>query len=349
MDKKGKQTHILVIRLSAMGDVAMTVPVLRALIDQHQNVKVTVLTKKSFLPIFSSLENVEVFEADVKKRHKGMIGLWRLYKELRTLQLDVVVDLHNVLRSRVLQKYFGLTNTPFVQLDKGRAEKKALTRPKNKVFKQLKNTHQRYADVFAMLGFPIDLKKVKLLERVPLSDKLLELVQQDTKKWVGIAPFAAHEGKMYPLNLMREVIQKLNNTEKYKILLFGGGTQEVQQLEAISKEGENLLNLSGKLNLQEELALISNLDVMLSMDSGNSHLAANYGIPVVTLWGVTHPYAGFYPFGQPQENALMVDREHYPLIPTSVYGNKLPKGYENVMETITPQQVVDKITTLLNG
>ncbi|WP_420320957.1 glycosyltransferase family 9 protein [Flagellimonas sp.] len=349
MDKKGRQTHILVIRLSAMGDVAMTVPVLRGLIDQHPQVKVTVLTKNPFLPIFSGLENVDVFEADVKKRHKGLVGLWRLYKELKTLQIDAVADLHNVLRSRVLQKYFGLSKTPFAQINKGRAEKKALTRANNKVFKQLKSTHQRYADVFAELGFPVNLAKAKLLERIQLSDKVLELAQQDIKKWVGIAPFAAHEGKLYPLNLMKEVIRELNNTNKYKILLFGGGAQEIQQLEAISKEGENVLNMAGKLNLSEELALISNLDVMLSMDSGNSHLAANYGIPVVTLWGVTHPFAGFYPFGQPIENALMADKERYPLIPTSVYGNKLPKGYESVMETIIPQQVVSKITALLKG
>ncbi|WP_368668179.1 glycosyltransferase family 9 protein [Flagellimonas sp. S3867] len=349
MDKKGKQTHILVIRLSAMGDVAMTVPVLRALIDQHSQVKVTILTKKPFLPIFSGIENVSVFEADVKKRHKGLIGLWRLYQELRKLQIDVVADLHNVLRSRILQKYFRLGKTPFAQLDKGRTEKKALTRAKNKVFKQLKSTHQRYADVFTALGFPVDLEKAKLLERAQLSDKILELVQQDTKKWVGIAPFAAHEGKMYPLNLMKDVIRELYDTDEYKILLFGGGAHEIQQLEVIAEVGEHILNMAGKLNLKEELVLISNLDVMLSMDSGNAHLAANYGIPVVTLWGVTHPFAGFYPFGQRMENALLADRDSFPLIPTSVYGNKLPKGYETVMETITPQQVVDKITTLLDG
>lgn len=347
MDKKGKETRILIIRLSAMGDVAMTVPVLRALIDQHPQVNVTVITKKPFLPMFSGLENVSVFEADVKKRHKGLIGLWKLYQELRKLQIDAVADLHNVLRSRILQKYFGLGKTPFAQLDKGRAEKKALTRARNKVFKQLKSTHQRYAAVFAELGFPVDLEKAKLLERMQLSDKVLGLVQQDVKKWVGIAPFAAHEGKMYPMNLMKEVIKELNNTDKYKILLFGGGANEVQQLEVIASEGENVLNMAGKLILREELALISNLDVMLSMDSGNAHLAANYGIPVVTIWGVTHPFAGFYPFGQPEENALLADRGRFPLIPTSVYGNKLPKGYEKAMETITPQQVVDKITTLL--
>lgn len=347
MDKKGNKSHILVIRLSAMGDVAMTIPVLIAFLSKNPELKITVLTKKLFTPIFSGLKNVEVYEVDVKKRHKGLVGLWRLYQELKKLQIDYVADLHNVLRSRILKKYFALDKIAFIQIDKGRAEKNALTRSKNKNFKQLKSTHQRYADVFADLGFPIDLSKVKLLERQPLSEKALKLVGQDTKKWVGIAPFAAHEGKMYPFSLMKEVIEKLNNTKKYKILLFGGGATEIRQLEAIENEFKGVKSMAGKLSLSEELTLISNLDVMLSMDSGNAHLAANYGIPVVTLWGLTHPYAGFYPFNQPLENALMADRKQFPLIPTSVYGNKLPKGYENVMKTITPEEIVTRISQLL--
>lgn len=339
----------MLIRLSAMGDVAMTAPIINGLTQKYPHLHITLLTKKPFMPIFEGLERVNVLEADVKKRHKGLIGLWRLHQELKPLQFDAVADLHNVLRSRILKKYFALEGIPFVQIDKGRREKKALTRNRNKIFQQLKTTHERYANVLAQLGFPIHLSEIKPLPRLPLSEKVLGLVAQDTKKWVGVAPFAAHEGKMYPLSLMEKVITELNNTNKYKILLFGGGVKEVEMLERLSKSYQNALCMAGKLNLSEELELISNLDVMLSMDSGNAHLAANYGIPVVTLWGVTHPFAGFYPFAQPMENALLADREKYPLIPTSVYGNKMPKGYESVMETIPPQQVVDKLLTILEA
>ncbi|UII77588.1 glycosyltransferase family 9 protein [Flagellimonas sp. HMM57] len=349
MDKKGKQAHILVIRLSAMGDVAMTVPVLGALVAKYPHIKLSVLTKNHFAPLFSGLNNVEVYKADIKNRHKGLIGLWRLYRELKTLQIDYVADLHNVLRSQILKKYFTLDRTPFIQLNKGRAEKKALTRAKNKVFKQAKATHQRYADVFKELGFPIDFSEIKPLKRQPLSEKVLDIVKQDTKKWIGIAPFAAHEGKMYPLHLMIDVIRILNNTEKYKILLFGGGAGEEEKLKAVEKEFKEAVNMAGRLDFSEELALISNLDLILSMDSGNAHLAANYGIPVVTLWGVTHPFTGFYPFGQPMENALLSDRKLFPLIPTSVYGNKFPKGYEAAMETIAPEDVVKKIYQVLEA
>ncbi len=343
----GVDFHILVIRLSAMGDVAMTVPVLSAFTDQYPDVKITVLTRAFFRPMFSQLSNVTVYEADVKGRHKGVFGLWKLYKELATLNIDAVADLHNVLRSKVLKRFFRFGRIPVVQIDKGRAEKKALTSSSNKVFKPLKTTHERYADVFAALGFPLDLSKARPLPKEKCSKKTIDLIGPDVKKWLGIAPFAAFEGKMYPLTLMEDVIETLDCSNGYKILLFGGGDAEKYKLEEFETKFKNCICAVGKLSFAEELAIISNLDGMLSMDSGNGHLAAMYGIPVITLWGVTHPYAGFYPFGQDASNSLFAEREKFPLIPTSIYGNKIPDGYERVMETILPEEVVAKIESAL--
>ncbi|WP_317171392.1 glycosyltransferase family 9 protein [Zobellia roscoffensis] len=344
---KNKPEHLLVIRLSAMGDVAMTVPVLVALSKQYPTLKITLLTRKFFSPMFATLPNVSVYEADVKGRHKGVFGLWKLYKELRKLKIDAVADLHNVLRSKVLKKYFRYGGFPVVQIDKGRAEKKALTSSKSKEFKPLKSTHQRYVDVFQKLGFPIDLSQNMVLAKADLSDEIIKITGSDSKKWIGIAPFAAFEGKTYPLELMKEVIEKLNTTGKYKIFLFGGGSAQEEQLEVFNSNFENCLNMVGKLSFSDELGLISNLDIMLSMDSGNAHLAAMFGIPVITIWGVTHPYAGFFPFGQDINNALCADRVKFPLIPTSIYGNKMPEGYELAMNSILPEQVVQKIEHVL--
>ncbi len=341
--------HILVIRLSAMGDVAMCVPVLKSLLDRYPDLKITLLTKKAFMPIFEGMERITLFEADVKGRHKRLMGLWRLYQELRPNRFDAVADLHNVLRSRILKKYFALEGISFLQIDKGRSEKQALTRARNKEFIPLKTTHRRYADVFEELGFPLELGTAPPLQRVQLSEKVLSLVGQDSKKWLGIAPFAAYRGKKYPLELMEEVIRTLEDTDKYKILLFGGGEAEEEQLEQWELKFDHCIRIAGRLGLSEELELISNLDAMLSMDSANAHMAANYGIPVVTLWGVTHPYAGFYPFGQPMDRALLADREQFPLIPTSVYGNRMPKGYEAAMASIPPNTVVDKIRSILES
>lgn len=339
--------HILVIRLSAMGDVAMMVPVISVLTHTYPNLIITILTRSFFTPLFSHLPNVRIYEADVKGVHSGVMGLGTLARELRDEEIDIVADLHDVLRSNVLKSVFYLYGIPCKQIDKGRSEKKALTRDDNKEFKQLKSTHQRYADVFAELGYPIDLSNYQPPEKRVLLPRIYEVVGKDSKKWLGVAPFAQHNSKTYPLDLMEEVIGKLAASSKIKIILFGGGDHEKEQLEKWEEKFPNCKSVVGKLSFAEELSLISNLDCMLSMDSGNAHLAAIYGVPVVSLWGVTHPYTGFRAFRQPMDNCILPDLDLYPKIPTSVYGNKVPEGYEDVMRSIPPEMVIQKITEIL--
>ncbi|MHA7942489.1 glycosyltransferase family 9 protein [Formosa sp. 3Alg 14/1] len=324
-----------------MGDVAMSVPVLRALITQYPNVKVTVLTRPFFEPFFRDLDAVSIFPADLKGTHKGVFGLYKLSKSLKKLKIDAVADIHNVLRSKILKAFF--TGTPFVQIDKGRSEKKALT--SGAVFKQLPTTISRYAEVFDNLGFPIDLSQPTFAEPSILSDKLQAILGDHTAKWIGIAPFAAHDSKMYPIQQMETVIESLS--KDYKILLFGGGAKEVEILDRFQTQYNHVINLAGQLNFNEELDIISNLDVMLSMDSGNGHLAAMLGKKVITIWGVTHPFAGFAPFNQPDDYALTANRTEFPLIPTSIYGNKFPEGYEKASGTIAPETIVNKIISVI--
>lgn len=325
-----------------MGDVAMTVPVLRAFTEQYPEIKLTVLTRDFFSPFFRDLKNVSVHVADVDGKHNGIFGLYKLSKELKSLGIDAVADLHNVLRTKILKFFFS--GIEFIQINKGRDEKKALTSGKN--FTQLKTTVQRYADVLNEFGYPLELSHPTFPKRKELNHKALAIVHDSRAfKWIGIAPFAAHEGKMYPLELMEKVIAELS--KENKIILFGGGESEIQYLNTLDAKFENVTNIAGMLTLEEELDLISNLDVMLSMDSGNGHIAAMLGIKVVTLWGVTHPFAGFQPFNQPEENSLLTNRNIYPLIPTSVYGNKFPESYKDCMKSISPEVVVNKIKSIL--
>lgn len=336
-----KSKHILVIRFSAMGDVAMTVPVLRAFTKQYPEVKLTVVTKSFFKPLFRSFSNISVVEADLKGTHKGVLGLYKLSKSLKKTGFDTVADLHNVLRSNILKFFFF--GKKVVQIDKGRAEKKALV--SGKKFKQLKTTHERYADVFENLGYPIDLSNPKFSKPSKLNTNSLELIGSDLKPMIGVAPFAAFKGKAYPLSQMQIVIDSLSKA--YKIVLFGAKGTESNQLQKIADTNNNVVNLAGKLNLDEELDIISNLRLMISMDSGNAHLAAMQGVKVLTVWGVTHPFAGFYPFHQDKNNAVLADRNIFPKIPTSVYGNALPQGYEEVFDSIQPEKILDKVKTIL--
>ena len=341
-----KPKHILVIRLSAMGDVAMTVPVLKVLAQTYPDLKITVLSRPFFKPLFNDIPNLNFLEADVYGKHKRL-GLLTLAKEAKMLGVDAVADLHNVIRSKIITGYLKVKGLKTATIDKGRAEKKILVKAEGKEIHQLKTTHQRYADVFEKLGFPLVLEQYIPPTRKYLPPKLNAMIGVEPKKIIGIAPFAAHISKAYPLKLMSEVIRSLDETDKYRIFLFGGGKKEIEQLKNLENPFANVTSVAGKLTFEEELALIANLDLMLSMDSGNGHLAAIYGVPVLTLWGVTHPYAGFAPFNQPESNQLLSDREKYPLIPTSIYGNKYPNGYEDVMNTIAPKAIWEKIHQII--
>ena len=332
--------HILVFRFSAMGDVAMSVPVLRALTTQYPDVKITVVTRGFFRPFFRNLKNVSVHEADLKGKHKGILGLLKLSRELKALHFDAVADIHNVLRTKILKFFLG---GKIIQIDKGRSEKKALV--SGQKFEQLKTTHQRYADVFEKLGFPIDLSNPSFPPKVKLTSKLNGFIGNPNVPTIGIAPFAAFKGKMYPLQQMKLVIEKLSSN--YNIILFGGGKVEIEQLNQLASHYKNTVSVAGKLSLNEELDLISHIDLMLSMDSGNAHIGAMLGKKVITIWGVTHPFAGFMPFNQPNNFALIADRAEYPEIPTSIYGNKQPVGYENAAGSISVKTIVQKIESVI--
>jgi len=341
-----KINHIAVMRLSAMGDVAMTVPVLRAFVKQYPEVKITVISRPFFKPFFEGIQNLEFFAFDEKERHKGFPGLLRLYKDIKKLEIDAFADLHNVLRSKIVSLLFALSGKKRATVDKGRTGKKELTRAENKIFKQLPTMFERHAKVFEELGFPVDLSNPEFPEKANLDSDVLEIIGNQNQKLIGIAPFAQYNSKVYPLDLMTEVISALAENPNNKILLFGGGKKEIEILDSLSKPFNNVINMAGKIKFQQELQLISNLDVMLSMDSGNAHIAAMLGVEVVTLWGATHPFSGFAPFNQSSQNCLISDRNWFPKLPTSVYGNKIVEGYEDVMRTITADSVVKVLNNL---
>ncbi|WP_310379687.1 glycosyltransferase family 9 protein [Flavobacterium sp.] len=338
------------MRLSAMGDVAMTVPVLRAFANQYPEIKITVVSRLFFKPFFDTIPNVFFFAFDEKNRHKGFIGLLRLFRDLQVLNIDAFADLHNVLRSKIIRTLFALNGKKVASVDKGRAEKAALTRADNKIFKPLTTMFERHAKVFQELGFKVDLSHPKFPEKAVLSNDILNILVENESIpdfsgiRIGIAPFAQYDSKVYPLDLMQEVITELALNKNNKIILFGGGKKEIEILESLSKDKENVINVAGKIKFQQELNLISTLDVMLSMDSGNAHIAAMLGVKVITLWGATHPFAGFLPFNQPIENALRSDRSQFPKLPTSVYGNKKVAGYEDAMRTILPEMIIKRLT-----
>jgi len=339
-------THkIIVLRFSAMGDVAMVASVLKEFSQQNPSAEIIMVSREAFKPFFDGIENLIFHAIQPKTSHKGIDGLYKLYQELRKYKPTAIADLHDNLRSRAISTFFRLTGFKIKRINKGRAEKNALIRTKNKIFKPLRHTVERYADVFRELGFDVTLshKLTKALQAIP--QKAKNLFQNNNKK-VGISPFAQHIYKVYPLEKMEKVISSLSQ-EGYELFIFGGGKSEQATAEKWAKTYPITHNLIGNFSLTEELSIISNLDLMLSMDSSGMHMASLVGVPVVSLWGPTHPYAGFLGYGQSENDCIQID---HPARPNSIYGNKpCLCGVESCMDLINPETIVNKIKEKLNG
>ena len=327
---------LLIIRFSALGDIAMSVPVIYDLAVQYPDLEITMLSREMARPLFEQLpKNVHFIAADLKGRYKGMLGLCRLWHDAHLSDFDYIADFHGVLRTWWLRTEGCLRRKKIAKIDKGRKGKKALTRQKNKVFIQQATSFERYAKVLKQLGFPIKPQFVKLDYSV-----FCETQKAPNETWVGIAPFAKHEAKVYPMDKMEQVIKALSEREHTTVFLFGGGTSENEHIERLCAKYNNVRPAKSQQGLKGELALMDQLNVMLSMDSANMHLASLVGTRVVSIWGGTHPYAGFLGWNQKAGDCVQLD---LPCRPCSVYGNKpCLRGDYVCMNDIAPEVVVEK-------
>lgn len=341
-----KAAKILVLRFSAMGDVAMTVPVLQELLATYPKLTLVVVSRKAFEPFFANIPRIEFHAFEPKSKHKGLFGIYRLFKDLKSYKASALADLHENLRTRILRNLFRFTDMRIAILDKGRPEKKALTRKKNKQVVALKATTQRYAEVFAGLGFPFSLKNTLKKQPEYLNTNVLQLSgKKGAQKWIGVSPFAQHAQKVYPLDKMETVLTALA-AGGHRIFVFGGGQEQQKIAEKWTITTKNTTSVIGKLNLSEELSLISNLDVMLSMDSSGMHLASLKGVPVISVWGATHPNAGFLGYGQSLTNCIQIDLA---CRPCSIYGNKpCHRGDFACMNQLSESLIIQKISETIS-
>lgn len=327
-----KPYRILVFRFSSLGDVAMTIPVIQCLLEQNQKVEVIYVSREKFKPLFENLDHVRFVGADLDGKHKGIWGLYRLFQSLFPFNISAVADLHNVLRTQILVRFFNLKNIPVSVLDKGRKERQALLQ--GEIKEPIKPMVERYADVFRSLGFDLKLSHQILANKA------------EKENAIGIAPFAMYKGKMYPLKKMQEVALKIAE-RGVKVYLFGG-KDEATELEKWEKLHPNLTSTAGKKDLKEELELIKKLKLMVSMDSANMHLASLVGTPVISIWGNTHPYMGFLGYGQSMDN--VVQDETIKQRPTSVFGKEKSKSEEmDYFKNISPKMISDKIFEALQS
>ncbi len=341
--------RVLVMRFSALGDIALTIPVIKELKEQHPGLELYFLSRPRMASLFQPLE-VNFMGVDIDQKHKSLIGLFKLSKEIaRKIDPHLIIDLHNVLRTKILSFFWKARFIPVFTIDKGWGEKRQLTRAKNKIFKPLKHTTQRYLETFkkAGLGFNFDLESFSGLEyRNEKAENLISHIKSQ-KRTIGIAPFAQYKEKIWPLEKMKGLVKQLSDKD-FSIYLFGSKAER-GDLQELIIENKGIQNLAGRFDLATELHLISHLKMMLSMDSFNVHLAALTGIPVVSIWGATHSYAGFAPLGNNENFAVQIPTDKLTCRPCSVFGNKhCFRGDHACLNWIKASDVMDKINQVMD-
>jgi ADP-heptose:LPS heptosyltransferase len=318
--------QLLVIRFSSMGDVALTVPVLRGVLKHNPDLEITVATVGIFEPMFHDIDRLTFYRVTLSK-FDGITGLYRLYKKLSGLNAwDAVIDLHGVMRTWVIGQFFRLSGVPVYKINKGRRDKKLLTQKENKVLKQLKHTSERYLDVFRKAGIEGEIESGDVLKINERANMSLQQFLADNglvkdKKWVGIAPFSKHKEKTWPLSKITGLIEALGESDEYQIFLMGG-PEEAEGLRNIAALYPHCMNLANVFSMDEEIALVHQLDAVVAMDSFNMHLAALCNTKVISVWGATHPYAGFGPLNNNEQYIAQVSAQELACRPCSVFGNK---------------------------
>jgi ADP-heptose:LPS heptosyltransferase len=345
--------NLLVMRFSAMGDVALLVPAIIAIVAKYPNVQITIVTRGNYTPFFYNIPNVHVIGFNLKK-FRGLLGIWRLYKEVEKLgPFHKIIDLHASLRSILFSFLYRFKKIPVYKINKGRKEKQEQIRRKNKILKPIPHTVERYLKVFEKAGFPATTRRGPWIN-VDSDAKIyaneffrsLGLSKKETL-WIGFAPFAGHQLKVWPLYKSIQLV-KLIREEFNAILFLFGSKEEMSKLKEIAGDLDRCYIVSGdKLGIKGELGIMDKLDMMIGMDSSNVHLMALLKKPVIGIYGTTHPYSGFGPYGQEDTGVLQI--ENLPCRPCSIYGNTTCYRKDFAcMEMIDPQDVIKRIRVILN-
>lgn len=316
----------MVLRFSSLGDVALSVPVISAVLEQNPEVNIDFVTPKFMHDLFPEHPRLKLLDFDKKVKHKGVLGLMGLLQSVNLKNYHVIADLHGVLRTKLLTTASVFKGKKVISIDKDRKNRSNLIQGKSS--QPLRHITEKYADVFRNINLQVDLDH-------QLKNFLFK--PESTSASIGLAPFARHRGKMYPKNKLREVVEHL--AKNHSIVIFG----DQKELEEVSswKEIDNVSFCDGK-SLKEELKVMSRLQLMLSMDSANMHLASLVGTPVISIWGVTHPHAGFLGYGQKMDNTIQ--DETCTWRPTSIYGKKLgPDNNPTGFDEISPEIIIQKV------
>ena len=338
--------RVLITCFSSISNVAAIVPQLFGLVNDYPQHEFIVLSRSFLRPLFDKLPRVTFVGADIRGEHKTPIGVYRLYKQLKSLKPDILLDMQYSWRTKLIAYLFTLSRTKTLRIEFARAEQKRLIKKGAEKYHPIPTIFDRQARLYGKIGLKVNSDFHKLYEpNAEQNAKIKELYGAKQGNWIGIAPFSIARGKTLPFRKMKNVIAYFDKQPNTKIFLFGAGEMENELLSDWQSLYENVYAVHTNLKLDDELALMNNLDVMLCMDSANMHLSSLMAVPVVSVWGATHPYSGFLGWKQSMDNCVGVDFSCRPC--TAHSDRKCKYGDYRCLESLHSSKIIEVIEKIL--
>lgn len=339
--------NVMFTGFATMGKVAMTIPIVYQVCVANPSISFTLATRKGNEDLFvNKPANLTVVGIDMKK-YRTFFGAIRLAKNLRLrYNFDAIADLQSSAYTWFIDKYFSFKKVKVATLDRCRKYCRKLT--KGELRNAITPIQERLREVMTTLGLEVGDEFISILNYgEPINSKIVPEKGQE-EKWIAIAPFANHKGKAYPIEQMQMIIVELARWDNTHIFLFGGGKNEHDILDSIMRRHKNVTSVPhiDEHTIADELDLMSHCDVMITMDSANMHLAPLVELPVVSVWGATHPWCGEMGWHQAQRDTVQLDLD---CRPCSMNGNKRCRfGDYHCLHDISPEMIIKKVKTVLD-
>ncbi len=333
----------LIIRFSSVGDILLSSLLLRVFRKRFPACRLDFLVKEEYAELVRhnpNLSGVIQFPVD-----GTFDDLKALKKKIKTTRYDLIVDIHDSLRSRYL--CFGAPNV--VRINKRKLARFLLVKTKLNLypwFGDAPSVAERYIEPVAHLGVENDGRGLEIHLPETAVEKGRELMKEIAGNGqtpvIGFAPSAIHATKIWSAGGFAEVAASLATERKASVVLFGSGNDRLRckEIEMIIKEKASqvrVLNLAGKTSLMEAAAVMDYCALVVTNDSGLMHLAAARKRKVVAIFGPTVKEFGFFPYGT---QSVVIENHDLSCRPcTSIGLPGCPKQHFRCMNEITPARV----------
>lgn len=339
---------VLFIRLSSLGDILLTFPLISFFKSRFPDSHITLLTKTAYKETVELNKDIDEILLFDKKNVK--ISQMRLL--IKQNKYDYIFDLHKNIRSFLFSSFSGF---PVSRFNKHSIRKFLLVRFKINLLKDIPGIIVRYFqslnkfNLFDEKSFVSYLETYGILVDEKLKNVLYDKIPELKKfeKIIAFCPSARHKTKMLPQEKYIKIGKELTSSPKSAIILMGS-SDEAEYCEKIVSQisDKQCFNLAGKTSIPETSAMLKQCNIIISNDTGLMHLSNLLDIPLIALFGSTVKEFGFFPIGK---NAVTFEQKELKCRPCSHIGLKeCPKKHFRCMNDIDEEPVIKKAIEIIN-